>query len=1134
MTTNDKSWKFHAPRWQISAELCTDSPLHIGSGETATHPELTKLDELGREKAVEINACIKDYAGKPYLPATTLKGKLFAWLDARIPETGEQHEDLNALFGTSSDKEDSGIGGRYQLKRSSQSSLSSDKKDSCMGGRAEFHDAVLITPLAKDGKNYPYWNPDSQTYIDASIAINRLTRTIAHRKLFYTELVPPNVRFLVVITGMMTEQQAALLITALQAFPDTERVTKEPNRAATFGADDSSGKGRMYLSGDVSVKRMDVQQVCAWLNSEPLGMAEQAFTELNKDDIKKLTAEISAIKLRTILELTLQMDGAFLINNPAAVPKENKQLAKENKEPDQQPLLDTDGKPLLSGKSLRGALRSQAERIMRTLGIACCDTENPCPAIYKKTDINTLCPVCQVFGATGWQSPLHIHPFKYVKTSTESGTQAQNFVAIDRFHGGGKHTALFNARFSLRPRFKGFIEPDERMPSWGKGLLVLVLRDLHEGDIKLGFGANKGYGGVESITITTDIFFTDNDVKVFRAELSNFKKLSGFDAEYQLNPELVTDTVTPINPTAPPANTFYNPYQFIPVKEPDTNTWLNKDDLNTAKNPHSHALYRQELYHGRLRCTLKAETPVFIGAEKTESNNGSAKVENYKFNGQLAIPATSLRGMISSLAEAASNSALRVLDNGLLSYRKTMDSTLNKDRPLSAIGMVIGQGENLKLIPLALPTLRQTNGRYPLPREFRTLFPEGKAALKVYLNNAYGVDSMATFLVDKKTWSVEKPEIYYLNLDSLHLKIENNELICKEGFEELLRKPSGNVHFVIGQNSEPKNYIPVPAHQATEAQKKFWTSGILRILGKEHRVDMPNTKKHELFIPVPCEFAENFEQFIQTAQTFTIDEKAIKRFHDLAKQRTESQNQDDIRQDEQRFPYHLKGTKRLPDDSKPKNEDENYQLRLKQGDLVYFRPDENNPNIVAEVSFSAHWRGRVEDQAHQAAKVFDFFPKDLLPFNSDRTKKLSPAELLFGFIEGEDRQGNKPENALAFAGKVRIGTGLVTSAELLEPDPITLKILASPKLPSPALYFRTQSSTQAYIVKHALNTNEHQAKGRKHYLHALRRNDDPKQVQKISPTGNIANNDAALFPWQSRYPEKDSAQKVKITPIKQW
>jgi len=91
MTTNDKSWKFHAPRWQISAELCTDSPLHIGSGETATHPELTKLDELGREKAVEINACIKDYAGKPYLPATTLKGKLFAWLDARIPETGEQH-----------------------------------------------------------------------------------------------------------------------------------------------------------------------------------------------------------------------------------------------------------------------------------------------------------------------------------------------------------------------------------------------------------------------------------------------------------------------------------------------------------------------------------------------------------------------------------------------------------------------------------------------------------------------------------------------------------------------------------------------------------------------------------------------------------------------------------------------------------------------------------------------------------------------------------------------------------------------------------------------------------------------------------------------------------------------------------
>jgi CRISPR-associated protein (TIGR03986 family) len=389
------------------------------------------------------------------------------------------------------------------------------------------------------------------------------------------------------------------------------------------------------------------------------------------------------------------------------------------------------------------------------------------------------------------------------------------------------------------------------------------------------------------------------------------------------------------------------------------------------------------------------------------------------------------------------------------------------------------------------------------------MFPDNKAALKVYLNNAYGMDSMATFLESKQTWTVDKPEIFYLNLDALHLKVDNNELVCKEGFEELLRKPTRSPTFVIGQHSEPVNYHPVPAHQATDAQKKFWTAGILRILGKEHRADMPDTKKHELFIPVPREFAENYQQFIQTATAFRISPEAIERFHELADQRT------DIEED---LPYHLKGMKR---------NDKN-QLRLKQGDLVYFRPDDDNPNIVAEVSFSAHWRGRVENQAHQAANVFNFFPQDLLPFNSKR-KTLSPAELLFGFIEAENIQGVKPENALAFAGKVRIGTGRITSEERLEPE-TTLKILASPKLPSPALYFRTQSPAQVYIAKHALNPKEHEAKGRKHYLHAMRQTNNAAQVQKLSSTGGIANGGDARFPWQTRNTD-NVEQKVKITPI---
>jgi CRISPR-associated protein (TIGR03986 family) len=1030
-----KTWTFHASRWQIKARLFTDSPLHIGSGDTFSHSEL-KNEETG--KHIQINACIKDGNSKPYLPATTLKGKLYAWLKSRIDET--YTDDLKALFGTESDKKDFGF-----------------------GGKAKFHNALLIQPLtAEQAKNYPYWNQDSQTYIEVGIAINRHTRTVDHRKLFHSEAVPPNVGFEVIITGMMTDTQAGLLISVLQAFPDRKEVTEaeakperaealkaEPmthgfNSAATFGSDDTSGKGRMYLSGKVEVSRMDKTQVCNWLNRETRGMVEQAFIELNKEDIAKLTAPIKPFKQREVLNLTIQMDGGFLINNPEVSAKKDKIKDKNDKEPDQQPLKDAKGKPLLTGKSLRGALRSQAEKIMRTLGIDCCDTTKPCPAIYHRKDVETkLCPVCQVFGATGWQSPLHIHPFKYVQPDIEQGLKTQNFVAIDRFHGGGKHSALFNTRFALKPCFKGAIELDDRLPDCGKGLLALVLRDLHEGDIKLGFGANKGYGGVKEINL--DKPFTDADVIAFRTH---------FNIRYEPHLKTISKADEQALPPANPSTTgFHNPYHFIPVKEPNTDTWLNRDDLNTANNPHSHALYRKERHHGRIHCTLTAETPFFIGDKKDEATQ---IVKNYQFNGELAIPATSLRGMISSLAEAASNSAMRVLDNGLLSYRKQADDALQK------IGMVIKQGDDYKCL---------------VPCEKR-----------IKLKDAYSDPVVSQFIADNKTWTPDAPKIFYIEIGTKEITAEN---------------------------------LPKSENDLTIARRKDkMQSGILRILGKDEREEELPEKKHEWFIPVTAKFAEEgFIEYSKTAKlTYRITDEALTRFEQLADQRTASQKNKKISEQEW-LPFHLKGMEREADHS----------LSIKAGDLVYYHL---NGNEVDEISFSAIWRGRVEDQKNQAAKVFNFFPRNLLPFNKDR-ETLSPAEMLFGFIEADAK------DALAFAGKVRINTGQLINPnkkkmeEFLD-DTVMLKILASPKLPSPALYFRNQqaNSQNNYIAKHDLNSELHEAKGRKYYLHALRHSNGT--VQKLSQHGTIANNDNAYFPWRTHpnHLNDNKEQKVTITPIK--
>ena len=118
------------------------------------------------------------------------------------------------------------------------------------------------------------------------------------------------------------------------------------------------------------------------------------------------------------------------------------------------------------------------------------------------------------------------------------------------------------------------------------------------------------------------------------------------------------------------------------------------------------------------------------------------------------------------------------------------------------------------------------------------------------------------------------------------------------------------------------------------------------------------------------------------------------------------------------LPFHLKGTKRQRSDDKHKI----CKLPVNEFDLIYY---DGHKQEVTDIAFSSIWRGRVETSVDQAAKVYDFVPNDnLLPFNNNRTA-ISPAELLFGFIEGGNKQGEKPEKGLAFAGKVRVSAGTI-------------------------------------------------------------------------------------------------------------
>ena len=413
------------------------------------------------------------------------------------------------------------------------------------------------------------------------------------------------------------------------------------------------------------------------------------------------------------------------------------------------------------------------------------------------------------------------------------------------------------------------------------------------------------------------------------------------------------------------------------------------------------------------------------------------------------------------------------------------------EESLSALGMIIIQDGQYYLYPLTLPIFDKRDN--DSLSAYKAMFPEGKEGpLKVYLENAYRHGAMGGFIACAETWNLCHPQIYYL----------------PEASQGELKKAGSRV---LGRRYA--DLVPTTTRTAATDQP-----GILRILGKDDRGDMPATKKHELFLPIPDAFAVDPRGFIDGLkrdknELFFIPPEVVATFEELADQRTRPQIKHPAGMTPTHWlPYHLQGCAR--NDGRSADIDPQ-QIRLQEGDLVYFRPFSGSPRQVAEISFSSIWRSRVPKTVHK------YFPEELLPFNQNR-EHISPAELLFGFVQQE-----KGGDQLAFAGKTVFSSGLLQKGQnalFMEKD-VTLKILSNPKLPSPALYF----DGPGYVAKHAMQNSSIRPQGRKQYLHALPNAADPQGVKKISQTGSPT--DGGPYPWESRHEKEFENQKVRIRPL---
>lgn len=549
---------------------------------------------------------------------------------------------------------------------------------------------------------------------------------------------------------------------------------------------------------------------------------------------------------------------------------------------------------------------------------------------------------------------------------------------------------------------------------------------------------------------------------------------------------------------------FHAPYNFIPVTGQIDGSPTPKqafDAIQQGRTAIRHDLWLPGQYSGRVLCRLHLDTPTVVGAaQKEDAGQASKRVEPYCRNGQPAIPGNSLRGMVSTIAEALSQSALRVLEDKNYSVRVPVG------QGLSAVGLLrpaTDKEDAFQLLPLTLPILdnqKDQGNYYDLPDKWRQAFKnmplnhclaayiDGYQSIKVNSKKQPPIYSSGTFLDCTRPRAFEdisgSDQYWYARLHKIGF-VTNKRIPLKKNKDGLREIPIGSNSFLLGQKLLDSNLLTHEQFDCLSSKEKIgYTKGILRILGIDERADqIPTTKKHELFLPmapvppsllrVPKAIAEQFERLAAERAKATEKEPNPHR----------------------KLPFTLAGY-------------EDWQL--KAGRLVFFDVElHDNRPVVSRLSLSSIWRREIEDSAQDFFKVID---PDLVPWNPNR-QGLTPAECLFGVVEEEKAATEKSSRNLA--SRLRFSDALPLeghSPQLWERE-VPLRILASPKPPSPAMYFHPANAPQGgYIEKTALNKEAHRPNGRKVYLH------HGQAAQKKDH-------------WETRYADENANQKLRCTPL---
>lgn len=649
------------PLWRVRGTIRLLTPLSIGSGSTQPIPIPQQDGSLHDRHVVAVTL---DHRGLPYIAATSFKGALNAL--AQDCNLSEAHRSM--FFGVV-------------------------QADKTKPGAVEFCNLMLASAPQR-GSALPHWDASSQTANVEHVVRNRDYGTAQEQLLFLEQTVVPDSEFTFECTVRGVNEEAIRDLLGLLALAGQ---TDSPLR---LGAGKASDNGRISWSL-TDVQLLDKPQVQVLWQS----LHEQTSTaplQLWAAPVSRvITVAPSVLTLKpdqwlALPTLALNFYSPFLVYH--SVPKSDQQVDRTGEARQVVPRANHAGRAILPTDSLHGALRSQAERILRTLDMPVVEGYKLVAAADVKTAAK-LDLAAILFGAPGWGSVLRISDFV---VQGQAKTLTHEMLAIDRLTGGGKDGAKFTIEALDCPQLAGQIALDLRrlalveaecpgVAAKALGLLAHVLRDLDEGDLPLGYGAAKGYGRCRSNTVAVlSQALTSAKSSLapsLAAVLQAFASAAVNSSTAGNSPQAVSMQLNnsqslPAPTPTKAAGDFHNPYLFIPFgkAKPDDKRlpWLSHEDIGKADSHHRHSRYASNAWHGRLLCRLTTTTPIFIGAGDVPGTSDPKQKQNFKLNGDIALPATSLRGLLSSLHESITGSALRVMDERHYSVRAATEQALKK------------------------------------------------------------------------------------------------------------------------------------------------------------------------------------------------------------------------------------------------------------------------------------------------------------------------------------------------------------------------------------------------------------------------------------------------------------------------